>query len=47
VDFIVTELKKRMRERGDTAQIKRSEETLVRLDEVDAKLVRPVVVDAM
>jgi hypothetical protein len=47
VDLIVSELKRRMRERGDTAQIKRSEETLVRLDEVDAKLVRRVVVDAM
>jgi hypothetical protein len=47
VDLIVTELKKRMRERGDTAQIQQSEETLVRLDEVDAKLVRHAVVDSM
>ena len=29
-----------MRARGDTAQIKRTEETLERLQEVDAKLVR-------
>jgi hypothetical protein len=42
VDFIVAELKKRMRERGDTAQIQRAEQTLGRLDEVDAKLVRRV-----
>jgi hypothetical protein len=42
VDLIVTELKRRMRERGDTAQIQRAEQTLVRLDEVDAKLVRRV-----
>ena len=47
MDLIVTELKMRMRERGDTAQIKRSEETLGRLDEVDAKLVRRGVVDSM
>jgi hypothetical protein len=39
VDFIVYELKRRMRERGDTAQINRAEETLARLDEVDTKLV--------
>jgi hypothetical protein len=42
VDLIVTELKRRMRERGDTAQIQRAEQTLIRLDEVDAKLVRRV-----
>jgi hypothetical protein len=40
VDEIVTDLKARMRNRGDTAQILRSEETLARLNEVDAKLVR-------
>ncbi len=40
VDDIVTVLKERMRNRGDTAQIKRTEETLLRLQEVDAKLVR-------
>ena len=40
VDDIVTVLKERMRARGDTAQIKRTEETLERLQEVDAKLVR-------
>jgi hypothetical protein len=39
VDEIVTELKARMRQRGDTAQIQRAEQTLERLDEVDAKLV--------
>ena len=39
VDEIVAELKRRMRERGDTAQIKRTEETLKRLALVDAKLV--------
>ena len=39
VDDIVSELKARMRQRGDTAQINRAEETLKRLDEVDAKLV--------
>jgi hypothetical protein len=40
VDQIVSELKQRMRSRGDTAQIQRAEQTLMRLDEVDAKLVR-------
>jgi hypothetical protein len=40
VDDIVTVLKERVRARGDTAQIKRAEETLERLQEVDAKLVR-------
>lgn len=39
MDEIVAELKRRMRERGDTAQIKRTEETLKRLALVDAKLV--------
>ena len=39
VDDIVGELKGRMRTRGDTAQIQRTEQTLQRLDEVDAKLV--------
>lgn len=38
VDEIVTDLKQRMRTRGDTAQIQRAEETLERLDQVDAKL---------
>lgn len=33
-------LKERMRLRGDTAQIQLAEQTLQRLDEVDAKLVR-------
>jgi hypothetical protein len=47
VDLIVHELKRRMRERGDTAQIMRAEETLARLDEVDAKLVRHAVIDSM
>lgn len=40
VDDIVTVLKERVRARGDTAQIKRTEETLERLQQVDAKLVR-------
>lgn len=44
VDEIVAELKKRMRSRGDTAQIQRAEQTLERLDEVDAKLVRGSIV---
>jgi len=44
VDDIVNELKTRMRQRGDTAQINRAEETLRRLDEVDAKLVRQRIV---
>ena len=39
VDEIVMLLKDRMRLRGDTAQIQRAEQTLKRLDEVDAKLV--------
>mmetsp|Transcript_40216 Transcript_40216/g.83778 ORF Transcript_40216/g.83778 Transcript_40216/m.83778 type:complete len:157 (+) Transcript_40216:155-625(+) len=38
VDLIVIELKKRMRIRGDTAQIQRAEETLKRLDDIDAKI---------
>jgi hypothetical protein len=40
VDEIVTVLKERMRSRGDTAQIQRTEQTLKKLTEVDAKLVR-------
>ena len=40
VDDMVADLKQRMRQRGDTAQIQRAEETLERLDQVDAKLVR-------
>ena len=39
VDEIVSELKTRMRARGDTAQILRTEETLKRLDVLDAKIV--------
>lgn len=39
VDELVVLLKERMRTRGDTAQIQRAEQTLKRLDEVDAKLV--------
>ena len=39
VDEIVAELKQRMRHRGDTAQIQRAEQTLERLDQVEAKLV--------
>lgn len=42
VDEIVTELKKRMRNRCDTAQIQRVELTLNRLDIVESKLVRVV-----
>lgn len=38
VDEIVLELKHRMRERGDTAQIVRAEETLSKLGEIEAKL---------
>lgn len=38
VDEIVDELKARQRGRGDTAQIRRQEETLERLDNVEAKL---------
>lgn len=37
---VVEELKARMRARGDTAQILRAEETLKRLEQVEAKLVR-------
>ena len=40
VDDIVTVLKERMRSRGDTAQIKLTEETLLQLQKVDEKLVR-------
>jgi hypothetical protein len=40
VDQIVTELKTRMRNRGDTAQIQRAEQTLKRLGVVESKLVR-------
>jgi hypothetical protein len=40
VDEIVTELKQRMRRRGDTAQIQRAEQMLQRLDVVESKLVR-------
>ena len=47
VDEIVTELKTRMRARGDTAQILRSEETLQRLDQLDAKLVRIKVIERL
>lgn len=43
VDDIVTVLKERMRARGDTAQIKRTEQTLEQLKQVDAKLVRSFV----
>jgi hypothetical protein len=39
VDDVVVELKRRMRTRGDTGQIQRAEQTLQRLNEVDAKLV--------
>ena len=38
VDEIVTDLKARIRGRGDTAQIRRQEDALKRLDVVDAKL---------
>ncbi len=38
VDEIVTELKLRQRERGDTAQIKRTEETLMRLETLEGKI---------
>jgi hypothetical protein len=40
VDEIVTELKKRMRSRGDTGQIQRTEQLLARLEIVESKLVR-------
>jgi len=43
VDEIVNELKQRMRERGDTAQILRAEQTLERLEDVEAKLVRNLI----
>jgi hypothetical protein len=39
VDDMVTVLKDRVRVRGDTAQIQRTEQTLERLTEVDEKLV--------
>lgn len=39
VDEIVNELTKRMRDRGDTAQIQRAEETVQRLSVVENKLV--------
>lgn len=39
VDDIVNELRHRMRQRGDTAQIQRAEETVMRLDQVNEKLV--------
>ena len=38
VDEIVTDLKARIRGRGDTAQIRHQEDALKRLDVVDAKL---------
>lgn len=38
VTEIVEELKVRQRGRGDTAQIKRAEQTLERLDHIEAKL---------
>jgi hypothetical protein len=41
VDDVVTILKERVRARGDTGQIQRTEQTLQRLHEVDTKLVRP------
>ena len=39
VDDIVAQLKVRMRDRGDTAQIQRAEQTLERLDAMEHKLV--------
>jgi hypothetical protein len=39
----VTELKARMRGRGDTAQIQRAEQTLERLDAVESKLVGAII----
>ena len=39
VDEIVSELKQRIRDRGDTAQIIRAEETLSKLGEIESKLV--------
>uniref|UniRef100_A0A7S2LLC8 Uncharacterized protein n=1 Tax=Leptocylindrus danicus TaxID=163516 RepID=A0A7S2LLC8_9STRA len=38
VDFAVAELKKRMKARGDTGQIKRTEELLKKFNALDAKL---------
>ena len=38
VDDIVQELKMRQRERGDTAQIRRTEETLMRLEMLEGKI---------
>ncbi len=38
VDELVAELKARQLGRGDTAQIKRAEQTLERLDEIEGKL---------
>ena len=38
VDEIVAELKARQSGRGDTGQIKRAEQTLQRLDELESKL---------
>jgi hypothetical protein len=38
VDEIVDELRKRIRERGDIAQLHRTEQTLKRLDEMDKKI---------
>ena len=38
VDDLVAELKARQLGRGDTAQIKRAEQTLERLDEIETKL---------
>jgi hypothetical protein len=40
VDDIVSEFKKRIRYRGDVAQVRQAEQTLKRLEEVDAKLDR-------
>ena len=38
VDEIILELKQRMRHRGDTAQLRQAEQTLMRLELLDAKL---------
>jgi hypothetical protein len=38
VDEIVDELRKRIRERGDVAQLHRTEQTLKRLDEMEKKI---------
>lgn len=43
VNEIVEELKLRQRGRGDTAQIKRAEQTLERLDKIEAKLDKIIV----